>query len=1083
VAKLFQIYRSSAGSGKTRTLAKEYLKLALRFRSDYFKHILAVTFTNKSTQEMKDRIMRYLSEFSRGEANELALELQHELGLDSQTFQSHAREVQAAILHNYNQFSISTIDAFFQKVIRSFTREAGILGDYRLEVEQDLVMDEVIGSLIDELGERPELTKWVVELALQNLENDRSWDMRNSLAAFSNEIFREEFKAVEEHVNRAAEDKNFFRHTLEALQKRKFEFINFTKSRAKNVLSEFQALGLGVDDFKYGGGIYNFFVKVSEINSVKDFNEKEKGSRVENEFQSSKNWPLKDHPKSMDILRRVDEKWKGVLNEILAYRKKNYPKALSAEVALSNFYAFGLLTDISRKLSEYKRENNVMLLADAPQFLHGIIQNSDTPFIYEKAGSFYRNFLIDEFQDTSGLQWKNFQPLLTNGLDSGYPSLIVGDVKQAIYRWRGGDQSLLQNAIENELGTARTDIKLLNKNFRSAREIISFNNALFKSIATIASLADGLAIAGNEYHDVEQLATKSDHGFVQVQFFADEGDLKWKDEAMRQTVLNIEELQRLGAKPSDIALLVRTNVEGQELVSFLLDHKSSAAAKPQCHYDVVSSESLRINSASSVNLLSAALTYLLNPEDAIARAQLAYEHSRRQGSEKSMADVFAVSNTVIFENNLPPEFTERKISLRRLSLFELTETLIEIFELGSIKGEIPYLLAFQDLVLDFANRERNDLRAFLDWWEDNKQKKSIIAPMGAEAMQLFTLHKAKGLQFKYVIIPFCSWGLDHDAFKSPNLWVKSTVSEFSDIGYLPMKYSPTLKESLFAEEYAVEHLKIYLDNLNLLYVAMTRAENGLIVFAPDSNVRIHKNSVARLIYDGIKGSIELAKEWNASSQRWRSGELSVFSKNEITATNTTSLEKYSTSPWRGKLIVKKTAPSPRTTEDDHQRQKINYGIHLHTAFSKITYASDISPAIQKMESDGNINPGEKESLEQSIHTLMENPQVADWFSSTWDVRNETHTLLPGGKEYRIDRLLVKDKKAIVIDYKTGSPKKEDQKQIGEYCLVLNQMGYSAEGYLLYLTEGEVVSVVPPKMTKKKKPNLRDGLENQLGLDF
>jgi len=196
--------------------------------------------------------------------------------------------------------------------------------------------------------------------------------------------------------------------------------------------------------------------------------------------------------------------------------------------------------------------------------------------------------------------------------------------------------------------------------------------------------------------------------------------------------------QRLGARPSDIALLVRTNVEGQELVSFLLDHKSSPAAKPQCQYDVVSSESLRIDSASAVNLLAAALTYLLNPEDAIARAQLAYEHARQQGSEKSMAEVFAVSNPVVFENNLPAAFTERKISLRKLSLFELTETLIEIFELGKIPGELPYLLAFQDLVLDFANRERNDLRAFLDWWENNKQKKSIVAPMGAEAMQLFT---------------------------------------------------------------------------------------------------------------------------------------------------------------------------------------------------------------------------------------------------------------------------------------------------------------------------------------------------------
>jgi len=341
--------------------------------------------------------------------------------------------------------------------------------------------------------------------------------------------------------------------------------------------------------------------------------------------------------------------------------------------------------------------------------------------------------------------------------------------------------------------------------------------------------------------------------------------------------------------------------------------------------------------------------------------------------------------------------------------------------------------------------------------------------MGAEAMQLFTLHKAKGLQFKYVIVPFCSWGLDHDGFKSPNLWIKSTAPVFNDIGYLPVKYSSTLRESLFAEDYSAEHSKVYLDNLNLLYVAMTRAENGLIVFAPDAKVRIHKNSVARLLFEGIKDSADLTKEWNAGSQSWSSGEIKILVGKKIGETNTTSLETYNTSQWRGKLIVKKTAPNLNAIEDDQQRQKINYGIHLHTAFSKINYAVDIPMAINIMESAGDISHGEKELLEQSIRKLMESPQVADWFSAKWEVRNETHTLLPGGKEYRIDRLLLKDKQAVVIDYKTGSPKKEDQKQIGEYCVMLNQMGFESEGYLLYLTDGEVVSVVPPKMTKKEKP--------------
>ncbi len=1026
---------------------------------------------------MKDRIMHYLDAFVKGEADELATELQVELGLDAQTFQNQAREVQASILHQYTNFSISTIDAFFQKVIRSFTREAGILGDYRLEVDQDLVMEEVIGNLIDELGTDDQLTEWLVEYALDNLEADRTWDMRKGLMGFSKEIFREEFKAVEKSFEQAAHNKDYFRATLKLLQKKKNEFVGFVNQRAKQVLNDFHSMGLKVDDFKYKsmGSAYTLFVKFSKLYSVNGFDE---GKRARSEFQFAKNWPDKNHLKTNEIIRLAETKWIGTLNEILEYHIKNYETCLSAEVALNNFYAFGLLTDISRKLAEYKRDNNVLLLADAPQFLNGIIHDSDTPFIYEKVGSFYRNFLIDEFQDTSGLQWKNFQPLLTNGLDSGYPSMIVGDVKQAVYRWRGGNLSLLQSQIEDEIGPARTEVNLLNKNFRSANEIVSFNNSFFKSASKILSDEIGLPLSSSEYSDVLQVATKLDRGFVALKFVGDEGKSRWEDEALRQTVLRIEELQRKGARPSEIALLVRKNEEGQKIISYLLAHKNSSEAQNNMSYDVVSSESLRIDTAGSVNLLVAALTYLLNPDDAIARAQLAYENARQHDEKKTMSEVFAVSNTVLFENQLPTAFAGKKIALRKLPLFELTETLIELFELGKTVGELPYLLAFQDFVLEFASRERNDLRAFLGWWAENKHKKSIVAPVGAEAMQLFTVHRAKGLQFKYVIVPFCSWGLDHDPLKSPNLWVKSAASVFNDIGFLPVKYSATLKDSLFAENYTDEHSRTYLDNLNLLYVAMTRAEKGLMIFVPNSKSSFkknYKNSVARILHESIIDSTELIEKWNAQTQSWSDGEINATKEKTISESNTISISAYTTSNWREKLIVKKTAPG-LSNEDETARQKINFGIKLHAALSHVVVASDISKAIQQIQSDGNIHAEEKEMLEQTILKLMDQPQIANWFLPHWEVRNEAYALLPEGKEYRIDRLLTHGTQALVIDYKTGTATKKDQQQVADYCTMLNQMGYTSEGYLLYLPEGDVVSVVPPKVLKNKN-------KNQLGLDF
>jgi ATP-dependent exoDNAse (exonuclease V) beta subunit len=291
------------------------------------------------------------------------------------------------------------------------------------------------------------------------------------------------------------------------------------------------------------------------------------------------------------------------------------------------------------------------------------------------------------------------------------------------------------------------------------------------------------------------------------------------------------------------------------------------------------------------------------------------------------------------------------------------------------------------------------------------------------------------------------------------------------MGYLPVKYSSGLKESLFSEDYQLEHARVYLDNLNLLYVAMTRAEHGLMVFAPASEARSFKNnykhSVSRLLYESITGSQELASGWSVAALTWRSGDLTVSTDNVKEETDSTALATYTTSQWRGKLVVKKTAPKVSGSEVESERQKIDFGIHLHAAFSKIRYAGDIPR---------DINANEKESLEQSIHTLLESPQVADWFSPGWEVRNEAHTLLPGGQEYRIDRLLLKGKQAVVIDYKTGAPKKEDQKQVGEYCLMLNQMGFTTEGYLLYLTDADIVSVVPPKLPRKKN-------QNQLGLDL
>ncbi len=1025
---------------------------------------------------MKDRILAYLDEFANGKEGDLATELKEELKLDALSFQAYAQEARAAILHDYSQFAISTIDAFFQKVIRSFTREAGLNGDYRLEIDQDLVLEEVIDNLIDELGTNSELTEWVVEYARENLENDKPWDVRRNLLEFSREIFREEFKVIEDDVATATKAENYFQNLRHNLMKVRMTFLRRLNKDAGDMLEIIRTQPWSIDDLNHGhnSGLPTLLNSLTTARRVGGL--PKPGVRALGMAASASVWPKKTSPHRQTILQIAESELAPRLQALIDLLESGITDALSAEVALENLYVFGLIADISRKLREYKHEHNLMLLADAPKFLNRIIEDSETPFVYEKVGSFYRNYLIDEFQDTSGLQWKNFLPLLRNSLDQGYPSLVVGDVKQAIYRWRGGDLNLLHSAVEQDVGNARVDKKSLNANYRSAANVVNFNNAFFTSASAIASVETGHPLASSAYEDVAQLVTKKEDGFVRVHFLQDQPDGEnWKEQALKRIPGYLEQLQSVGVPLNQIAILVRRNDEGQEIIRHLLEYRISGSAKPGCKYDIVSGESLRIDSAATISLLEGALKYLLNPEDALARAQLAFEYARITDPDRPLTEVFAVTNAVVFESVLPSEFTRQKALLKKLPLFELTESLIGIFKLGQQKGELAYLQAFQNLVLDFFNRDRNDLGAFLEWWELNKQKKSIPVSGQVDAVQIISIHKSKGLQFRYVLLPFCSWMLDHDSFKAPQLWVKSDHELFRNAGYLPVKYNSTLDRTHFRTFYEEERIRTYLDNLNLLYVALTRAESGLTLFAPHPANKGGKKTVAGLLYSAIENSLQLLEKLNKNEGTLSIGEI-AHSRTEKTETpNTVPLQTYSVSSWREKLVIRKSAPGFFESDDD-RREKINYGIHLHAVLSRIRHEGEIESVLADLEMSGSVTSSARTDLAHRLNTLMENEKVRSWFSGDWDVRTEVPILLPGGTESRVDRLLISGRKAVVIDFKTGEPTKADQKQVADYLETVRRMNFiEPEGYLLYVKTGEIIAVAPSRsrVTKKKDDNQLD----------
>jgi ATP-dependent exoDNAse (exonuclease V) beta subunit len=1084
VEKPLIIYRSSAGSGKTRTLAKEYLKLALRHRSGYFRHILAVTFTNKATQEMKERIVRYLNDFIEGRNNPLENELKRELGQSDVDFKENCSELRAQILHQYSQFSISTIDAFFQKVIRSFTREAGLSGDYRLEVDHEAVLEEVVNNLIDAIGEDTDLKRWVVDFAIQNLESDKSWDMRKALLEFSNEILKEDFKMIEKDFSRKTGDRKFLKDLLAELGKTTGSFVDHVRTLAAKGFRIIEQRQFNKGDFYYGTG-YTFFEKLVNLAKVSDF---DPGKRELNDLESAKNWPKKQSLRYKEILAVAEAELQPLWKEILEYRARYFKAALSAEVVLQNFYAFGLMADISKKLQEYKAVNNMMLLADAPQFLQELIGESDAPFVYEKTGSFYKNYLIDEFQDTSNLQWRNFVPLINESLSSNNRNVIVGDVKQAIYRWRGGDLTLLQEKLEHQIGKNRVTQVNLADNYRSAANIIDFNNQFFKEAAAFVSEKTGAGLASDAYADVRQNGKKEGKGFVDIQFIREEKgqELKWRTMARMLLVKTLEDWQQAGVKMKDIAILVRTNKDGQEVAAHLLSYKNSAEAKPTVNYNVISNESLRIDGAASVNLILAAMRYLHNHLDVVARAELAYEFARIHQPGTALSDVFAVSNETVFESFLPEDFTQHKVTLKKLPLFELTEMLIRIFRLTEQRTELAYLQAFQDIVLNFYTRERNDLQAFLEWWEDNRdsEKTSVKTSGSVDAAEILTIHKAKGLQFKYVIIPFCSWSLDHAGWQQPNLWVQADTAPFKDAGYLSVKYGSTLEKTVFESYYHYERTQIFLDNVNILYVALTRAELGLKILAPFKDLtnkrgELSVSDVSALLQYGITSNDALKKYWDDAALQWHTGMLEATSGDDKMHPEIlvpVELKNYPVARWRDKIVVRQAG---KTFFGQDKDAKVKYGIHVHSVLSNIRTKSDVEAALQRAVQEGLLTTSEAGIVKTELHQLFSLPLIASWFDDGWEVRTEVPVILPGGEEYRFDRLLVNDAKAVVIDFKTGAPSKADQQQVMAYMDTLKKMNFNeVEGYVLYVRTGDVAEVKPGKtkpVTKKDNNQLELGL--------
>ena len=1029
-ARPFQIYKSSAGSGKTHQLTLEYLKLALRDETA-FKNILGVTFTNKATSEMKSRIVNVLEALSLGNDHAMKVDLMSALHLSASDLKKRSSEVLSSIIHQYGRFSIVTIDSFFYQVIRSFAQEMSLQGSFNVDLNQGQVIKKVVDQLLLGIGdsEQKELKNWLVEFAESKVEEGNRWDFRADIEKLGGQILTDNFKRHAEVILKLSDDPTYF-------PKVKWGLYNFTKAHlikcqklAELGIKCIEEIG-GLSYFKgKRGGPAGLFYKIAN-------QEFEVSATRKSAMGSLTAWLTKEHQTSGDLTSFLEEKLWPIYDELVEYMVSNERLYFSVLEARRYLYAFGILSKINKELVKFREENDMVLIADLPDFLNKIINDSDTPYIYEKVGERYAHYLIDEFQDTSGFQWENFKPLVKNGIDQGYFSMVVGDIKQSIYRWRGGNWRLLKDFVKADIGVEVSQDHQLDANWRSGKNIVEFNNKLFATMPVVARhyFADLLRThetfvenALGAYDGVAQKVMLTDEeSYVNITYFEADDKNTWSEVALKKTIAVVEELQFKGYQLRDIAILVRTKDEGKFIADGFMEYSSSEASIKTLNYDIVSSEALYLSSSEVVNLIISLIRWINQDQDKMAL----WEWFTSYWSIKNVRPKQEAFEQIDkWQSHLPAKFLHDLPHFKTLGLYELIESLIELLALNDHSDQYTYLQGLQDAVLDFAKNMKGDLPSFLIWWEEEGQNRAIKITDENDAIKVLTIHKAKGLEYPVVILPFLNWPFEKKG-KEEIIWVDgSPLNGVVQMPLIPIKYSKNLLKTYWSDVYVAEHVNGFIDNMNVLYVALTRPTHALYVFAEQKS----KNDLKDM-GSFVKNILLTSTDIGRNHQNFTFGILPDPIKKAKTQVEF-SLTGYPSSSWRERVLLQARGISMIEEGSLEVQQK---GIDIHDALSRLYKVGD-ELRIDDLD------------LRRVLELIIYHKDVVDFFEQTDEVIIEHPMLLPGGEVRRIDRLVKKSNHWHIIDFKTGKPRNKDRSQVNEYIEILSRMGFKElKGYLIYL---------------------------------
>lgn len=1019
---MIRILKASAGSGKTHNLAKTYISLLLRSEDRYaYRHILAVTFTNKATDQMKSRILKELDILAHEPEKSLYYkEFLPEFG-PAVRMRKRASQLLTDMLHDYSAFAVSTIDKFFQQALKAFAREIGQFASYQVELDKTSLVHESVDRILDSLTENDkDLLTWLTDNAMDQLEQGGRFRLEDTLYEMADALKSDEHREL---VEKAGLDesrmysKDYLRLVKKACRASRIAFHSRVEAGAQAVLDAL-AQACVTPDQTYRGFLADLQDKYMGLTPKSDVPAPTEAWM--RRARDPEQWFTK---KNAGLLKQAQGLVEDPLNAFCDLFDRSFKAYNTAGILQQQVYSLGLAGEIYKEFNTLVREKNVMSLDESSVTLKRIIDGSDAPFIYEKLGVRFEDFLLDEFQDTSTIQWDNFRPLLAESDANHRDNLIVGDVKQSIYRWRGSDWNLLATEVKETFPLA-DDGDPLQENWRSLEQIVTFNNGFFPWAAEQLDLQYGgkKGLISQVYADVEQKARTDDPspGSVEVTFCG-------KDEEMDAVLDSIQRAREAGARYGDIAVLVRNNASGSDIATFLVDEG----------IPVISDDSLRVKSSVMVRRLVSLLSSVENRTEKVAGF---------------LAKQLAID---------VPESYHSLVDLAEELLRSLRERDASIFD-----GETLYIQSFMDEMQDWTAAHGNNLAGFLKAWEDLDPK--ISSPDDPDSVRILTIHKAKGLEFPYVIFPYAeSVGLYRDEMRwsRPDL-AGTDLEGVADGAYHVRLSSVKTPQTLFSKDFEREKLLQYMDNLNTFYVALTRAEKGLHVIAEEPT-----GSFAKACEDGSPVYSNLSQvlfAWLCKKPRVY-GEMYDFTRlkeKEGLAEREAGYPSWPLNPVsgdeeadvreRGRLKFSSDAVD-FFREDALVHSPRLKGLVLHAILAGTVVPEDLDAAVAAALDRGEFDVVQAERYRTFLAGKIASVAALGWFPEDRDaVRNEVTLIGTDGREHRPDRVVVLPDEVRIVDFKFGEEHPSHLSQVRRYVSLYRAMGFrQVRGWLWYISgEGE-----------------------------